>query len=64
MKIVDFQAYDYNSFVFDLLQFLFLNVRIDDLKINFKSFIEYYSFEFVNVMRLVNCPLDDYTYEK
>ena len=64
VKILDFQNYSYGSFSFDLMQFLFANARIDDLKMHFKSFIDYYLLEFVNVMRLVNCPLDDYTNEK
>lgn len=64
MKILDFQGYNYNSFVFDLLQFLFYNVRIDHLRMHFKSFVEYYLLEFANVMRIANCPLDDYTNEK
>lgn len=61
---MDFQAYSYNSFALDLLHFLLINARIDDLKMNFKSTIEYYLVEFVNEMRLTNCPLDDYTHEK
>lgn len=64
VKILDFQEYKYNSFVSDLLHFLFYNARIDDLKAHFKSFVEHYISEFVNVMRIVNCPLEDYTNEK
>lgn len=64
MKLLDFQGYKYNSFAFDLLQFLFYNVRIDDLKMHFKSFVEHYISEFVHVMRIVQCPLDDYTDDK
>lgn len=64
VKILDFQGYKYNSFAFDLLQFLFYNVRVEDLKMHFESFVEHYMSEFVNVLRIVNCPLDDYTNEK
>lgn len=64
VKILDFQLYSYDSFAMDLLQFLFFTVRIDDLRMHFKSFVEYYLVEFVNVLRIVNCPLDDYTNEK
>lgn len=64
MKIFDFQGYDKNSFAFDLLQFLFFNVRVNDLKEHFTSFIEYYLSEFVNVMGIAHCPLNDYTNEK
>lgn len=64
VKILDFQAYDYDSFALDLLHFILSNARIDDLKVYFKSFIENYLIEFVNTMQLVNCPLDDYTHDK
>lgn len=64
VKIMDFQAYDYNSFALDLLHFLLINARIDDLKVDFQSFIDYYLSEFVNVLRLADCPFDDYTPEK
>ncbi|XP_031638919.1 uncharacterized protein LOC116351033 [Contarinia nasturtii] len=64
VKIVDFQLYRYDTFVHDLVQFLLINARINDLKTNFKSFIEYYHLEFVKTMRYTNCPLNDYTYEK
>ncbi|KAJ6644273.1 hypothetical protein Bhyg_09240, partial [Pseudolycoriella hygida] len=64
VKILDFQAYYYESFAFDLTFFLLYNAQIGDLNTHFKSFIEYYHSEFVKTMRLVNCPLDDYTYDK
>lgn len=61
---MDFQAYNYDSFALDLLHFLLINARVDDLKTDFAAFIEYYLLEFKNVMQLVNCPLDDYTHAK
>ncbi|XP_055317996.1 uncharacterized protein LOC129576655 [Sitodiplosis mosellana] len=64
VKILDFQAYDYDSFAFDLTFFVFYNAQIEDLQMNFKLFIEYYHSEFFNTMRLVDCSIDDYTYEK
>lgn len=64
LKILDFQAYDYESFAFDLTFFLLINAQVDDLKVNFNGFIQYYHSEFLKTMRFVNCPLEDYTYEK
>lgn len=64
VKIYDFQLFFYESFVYDLIFFLFTSVRCDDLTKNFQRFINYYLAEFVKTMNLVNCPLDDYSYEK
>lgn len=64
VKIYDFQLYFYESFVCDLIFFLFTSVRCDDLTKNFQRFINHYLAEFVKTMNLVNCPLDDYSDEK
>lgn len=64
VKILDFQAYDYESFALDLAFFIAFNARHNELNTNFKSFVEYYHLEFVKVMQYVNCPLEDYTYDK
>lgn len=64
VKIYDFQSFYYESFVHDLIFFLFTSVRNNDLKANFKSFIDHYLVEFVKTMNFVKCPLDDYTSEK
>lgn len=63
VKIVDFQAYDYESFAFDLTFFLLINTQIKDLETNFIALIRYYHSEFLGTMKAVNCPLDDYTFE-
>lgn len=41
MKILYLQAYDYESFAFDVTFFLLSNAQLDDLKLNFKLFIEH-----------------------
>lgn len=64
IKIYDFQLYFYQSFVHDLIFFLLTSVRPDDLAKDFKLFIQCYHAEFVKTLKLVNCPLDDYTFEK
>lgn len=64
VKIYDFQLYFYETFVCDLIFFLFTSVRCDELTKNFKLFINHYHSEFVKTMKSVNCPLDDYTYVK
>lgn len=64
IKIYDFQLYFYQSFVHDLIFFLFTSVRPEDLRNNFNTFINYYHSEFVNTLKLTNCPLDDFTFEK
>ncbi|XP_055307116.1 uncharacterized protein LOC129571348 [Sitodiplosis mosellana] len=64
VKIYDFQLCYYQSFVCDLTIFLFMSVCCDILKEQFKSFINFYHSEFLMTLQLVNCPLEDYTYEK
>lgn len=64
IKIYDFQLYYYESFVHDLIFFLFSSVRNDEMKIHFHTFISHYHLEFMKMMKFVECPLDDYSYEK
>ncbi|XP_055309442.1 uncharacterized protein LOC129573174 [Sitodiplosis mosellana] len=64
VKIYDFQLYFYQTFVCDLIFFLLTSVRSNDLTKHFKLFIRQYHLEFVNTMKLVNCPCDDYTFDK
>lgn len=64
VKIYDFQLYFYQTFVCDLILFLFTSVCCTDLSKNFKTFIHVYHSEFTKTLELVNCPLDDYTFEK
>lgn len=64
VKILDFQNNGYETFGLDLSIFLFFSVEINELRLNFKEFFKYYHLEFVKVLELVNCPLDDYTYDK
>lgn len=64
IKIYNSQLYFYQSFMHDLIFFLFTSVCSNDLAKDFKLFIRCYHAEFVKTLKLVNCPLDDYTYEK
>lgn len=64
VKIYDFQLYFYESFVHDLLHFLFTSVIGINLRKNFKRFIFHYHFEFFKMMKLVKCPYEDYSFEK
>lgn len=64
MKIIDFAKCRYESFANDLIFFLLTNAPVDDLRTNFKSFIEYYHMEFTKTLKHVDVPLDDYTYDK
>lgn len=63
-KIYDFQVYYYETFVFDLIFFLGTSVSLNELAQNFKSFIMFYHAEFIKTLKLMNCPLEDYTFEK
>lgn len=63
-KIYDFQLYFYQTFVCDLILFLFTSVCCADLAKKFETFIHVYHTEFTKTMKLVNCPLDDYSYDK
>ncbi|XP_055321212.1 uncharacterized protein LOC129577737 [Sitodiplosis mosellana] len=64
IKIYDFQLYVYESFVHDLIFFLFMSVGPKDLVINFKLFIDFYLLEFIRTMGLVKCSSENYTFEK
>lgn len=64
VKILDFQIYRYDSFANDLIYFLLICARADDLRTNFRSFIEYYHSEFTKTLKYVNFPIDDYTFDK
>lgn len=64
VKMYDFQVYCYETFALDLIFFLFTSVRSIDLVNNFKSFINHYHEEFIQSLKLVNCPLEDYVFEK
>lgn len=63
-KILDFEKYGFESFAHDLVYFLMMCVHVDDLKTNFKPFIEYYHSEFTKTLKYLNIPLDEYTYDK
>lgn len=64
IKIYDFQLYYYQSFVHDLMFFLCMCVRPNELISNFKLLIDYYHAEFLKTLDFVNVPKDDYTFEK
>lgn len=64
IKIYDFQLYCLGSFAHDLVLFLFTSINPRDLSKNFNLFIKHYHQEFVKMMKLANCPLDDYTLDK
>lgn len=64
MKVYDFNLYSYQSFAANLILFLFTSVRQDVLTTNFTLLIDTHHSEFIKTLKLVNCPLDDYTYEK
>lgn len=56
--------YSYQSFALDLILFLFSSVRPNDLMTNFHSFIKEYHKEFVKTLKIVNCSVEDYTFDK
>lgn len=64
VKIIDFAKCRYESFANDLIYFLITSAPLDDLRTNFKSFIEYYHMEFTTMLKHANITLDDYTYDK
>lgn len=64
VKLLDLEFSSYESFANDLIFFLLLNGRIDELRTKFKSFIAHYHSAFTKTLTFVGCPLDDYTYDK
>lgn len=64
VKIYDFQFYSHETFTSDLLNFLFLSVKCNDLRENFRIFIDTHHAELTKTLKLANCSLDDYPYEK
>lgn len=56
VKFLDFQVYGYESFANDLIYFLLMCSRFEDLRTNFKSFIDYYHSEFTKIL--------NHTYDK
>ncbi|XP_055296714.1 uncharacterized protein LOC129565642 [Sitodiplosis mosellana] len=64
VKFYDFQLCGYESFVLDLIFFLFTSVQNEDLKTNFKTFIEHYFLEFFKTIDFAGCSMEEYTFEK
>lgn len=64
IRIYDFQFYYYNSFVHDLMFFLCTSVCTNDLAQNFTLFLKHYQEQFLLTLKQVNCPLDEYSFEK
>lgn len=63
IKIYDFQVFFYESFVYDLIFCLCSCANSDILANNFKSLVNFYLDEFKKSLKLVNCPLEDYSRE-
>lgn len=64
VKFCDYQLMAYDSFANDLVFFVFSSINGSVRKENIEHFFRYYHKHFYNTLAMLNCPLDDYTYEK
>ncbi|CAD6998414.1 uncharacterized protein LOC101454585 [Ceratitis capitata] len=63
LKFVDFQIAQYESFVHDIIFFLFSSVDANVLEDNFENLLEAYYDAFIHNLKEVQVPTDDYSYE-
>lgn len=64
VKFFDFQLTTYDSFVNDLIFFLYTSVNEIVRKQNMEHFVQHYYKHFYQTLEILDCPLDHYTYEK
>lgn len=64
VKFLDYQLMAYDSFANDLVFFLFSSVNETVRKTHIGHFFKYYHEYLYKTLALLQCPLDDYTYEK
>lgn len=64
VKFFDYQLMAYDSFANDLVFFLFSSVDYIDRRMHIEHFFKYYHEHLHKILALLQCPLDDYTYEK
>ncbi|VEN61231.1 unnamed protein product [Callosobruchus maculatus] len=63
VKIVDFQAYTYDTPATDLIFFLSGSVNIDVLKKHFDELLRYYNDNFADTLKKLDCDTAPFTYE-
>ncbi|XP_036225481.1 uncharacterized protein [Bactrocera oleae] len=63
LKFVDFQIAQYESFVHDIIFFLFSSVDCTVLEDNFESFLQIYYDAFIHNLQEVQINTDDYSYD-
>lgn len=63
-KFVDFQAYNYESPVRDLLFFLFTSVQINVLKENLDYLLRFYHKHFIQTLEVLHCPIKELSFDK
>lgn len=64
VKFYDYQLIAYKSVVQDLIFFLFTSCNEAVRMQNIEAFFKHYHNHFYKTLKLLKCPLDDYTYEK
>lgn len=64
VKFFDFQLTEYDTFVSDLIFFLFTSVNDNIRKQHIEQFFQHYHKHLYRTLELLGCPLDDYSYEK
>lgn len=64
VKFFDYQLMAHDSFANDLVFFLFSSVNHVDRRMHMEHFFKYYHEHLYKTLALLECPLDDYTYEK
>ncbi|XP_055323920.1 uncharacterized protein LOC129578808 isoform X2 [Sitodiplosis mosellana] len=64
VKFCDYQLMTYDSFANDLVFFVFSSINGSNRKGNIEHFFQYYHKHLYQTLAMLNCPLDDYTYEK
>lgn len=64
VKFCDYQLMTYDSFANDLVFFVFTSIYGSNRKGNIEHFFQHYHKHFYQTLSMLNCPLNDYTYEK
>lgn len=64
VKFLDYQLMAYDSFANDLVFFLFSSVNDTVRKTHIEHFFKHYHEHLYKTLKLLQCPLGDYTYEK
>lgn len=63
VKILDFQLTKFAPIALDLLFFLFTSINYDLLRDSFDDLIKEYYAEFIRVLKLHSCPVEEFSFD-